>query len=58
MKEKLNRPEPKRIKMPPLVDRSKDYDIMRWDEYELETNENHKQNNPQSLSKLESDQTN
>lgn len=58
MEEKLNKPEPKKIRMPPLVDRSKDCDIMRWDTQDLDTNENNSENNSQSISELESDSTN
>ena len=59
MEEKLNRPEPKKIKMPPLVDRSMEYDTMSWDSDTFgTTNENHSQDNSQSISELESDSTN
>jgi hypothetical protein len=55
MEEKLNKPEPKKIRMFPLVDRSKDCDTMRWDTQDLDTNENNSENNSQSISELESD---
>ena len=56
MNEFKNKPEPKKIKMPPLVDRSKDYDTMSWLEQTLETtNENYSENNSEGLSELESD---
>jgi len=59
MEEKLNRPEPKKIKMPPLVDRSRMYDTMDWYDTKLEQpNENHNKNDPQSLSELDSLQGN
>ena len=49
------RPQPKKIRMPPLVDRYKEYDRMYGDETENATqNENHHENNPQSISELES----
>ena len=55
MEEKLNKPEPKKIRMPPLVDRSKEYDTMGWVDETLEnTNENHSENNSESVSELES----
>jgi hypothetical protein len=57
MIEKLNKPEPKKIKMPPVVDRNKEYDTM---EFELDyppiktKDEDHKQNNSESISELDS----
>jgi hypothetical protein len=55
MEEKLNKPEPKKIKMPPLVDRSRMDDTMDWYDTKLEkSNENHNKNNSQSISELES----
>lgn len=57
MDESQKRKEPKKIKMSPLVDRSRDYDTMEYD-YDYppanEQDENTKQNNSQSISKLES----
>jgi hypothetical protein len=57
MIEKLNKPEPKKIKMPPVVDRSNYYDTMEYD-YDYpptkEQDENTKQNNTQSVPELES----
>lgn len=56
-----NKREPKKIKMPPLVDRSKWYDTMSWsdDNFGIETkHEDYSKNNSQSISELESDQTN
>lgn len=55
-----NKPEPKKIKMPPLVDRSVMYDIMDWsDDIWIKTkNENHTENHSESISELESDKTN
>lgn len=50
--------EPKKIKMPPLVDRSMWYDTMSWCELTNKldkTNEDYSENNSQSISKLESD---
>jgi hypothetical protein len=55
MEEKLNKPEPKKIKMPPLVDRSKEYDILGWHDANLEeTDENNSKNDSQSIQELES----
>lgn len=63
MEEKLNKPEPKKIKMPPLVDRSCIEDTMGFTEptwhyrkllEALKNNEDNKQNNSQSISELES----
>ena len=54
-----NRPEPKKIKMPPLVDRSNAYDTMSWSDDSFGRNdENNSENNSQSISELESDSTN
>ena len=52
-----NKPEPKKIKLPPLVDRSQWYDTMSWVDDSLETKsiyEDHQQNNSQGLPELES----
>lgn len=62
--------EPKKIKMPPLVDRSSVYDTLSFDndtlplpsEYKTywkirTVDEDHKQNNSQSIQQLESDST-
>lgn len=51
--------EPKKIKMPPLVDRSMWYDTMSWCELDSVTDqkksdENNSQNNSQSIPELES----
>lgn len=55
MDEKLNKPEPKKIRMPPLVDRSKMYDTMSWDGDAFgEPNENHSENNSEGLPELDS----
>jgi hypothetical protein len=51
---KLNKPEPKKIKMPPLVDRSKYCDTMDWNTQDLDVDENYQQNNSESVSELES----
>lgn len=52
---KLNKPEPKRIKMPSLVDRTREYDTMSWNEDSFgKTDENHSENNSESISELES----
>jgi hypothetical protein len=56
MIEKLNKPEPKKIKMPPLVDRHNECDTMEFDRDYPPTqinNEDHHKNNSQSISKLE-----
>ena len=59
MDEKLNKPEPKKIRMPPLVDRSKMYDTMSWDGDAFgEPNENHSENNSEGLPELDSLQGN
>ena len=61
MRELKNKPEPKRIKMPPLLDRSNQYDTLSFDSSEHTTeqsNENHQQNNTQSIQQLESDPKN
>jgi hypothetical protein len=59
MEEKLNRPEPKKIKMPSLVDRSQMDDTMDWYDTKLEQlNENHNKNDSQSISELDSLQGN
>ena len=56
MEEKLNKPEPKRIRMPPLVDRSNECDTIGWiDELLEKDNENYNKNHSQSISELESD---
>lgn len=58
MKDLKNRREPKKIKMPPLVDRTKEYDTMSWCEQDkTKHNENYNQNNSQSIQQLESDKT-
>ena len=52
-----NKPEPKKIKLPPLVDRSQWYDTMSWVQTDLEktkTNEDNSQNDSQGLPELES----
>lgn len=57
MEEKLNKPEPKKIKLSPLVDRSQWYDTMSWVDDSLEkpkSYEDNSQNNSQGLSELES----
>ena len=54
----VKRREPKKIKMPPLVDRSNTYDTMSWDDDSFGRNhENNSENNSQSISELESDST-
>lgn len=55
MSDLKNRPEPKKIKMPPLVDRSQCCDTMGWSE--AITNETNSQNDTQSVQQLESLQT-
>ena len=58
MDEKLNKPEPKKIKMPPLVDQTREYDTMSWYEDSFgKTNENYRQNNSQSIPELEAYET-
>jgi hypothetical protein len=58
MDELRNKPEPKKIKMPPLVDRSKMYDTIGWhdiDEHWIkEKYEDNNENNSQGLPELES----
>ena len=63
MNEFKNKPEPKKIKMPPLVDRSCIGDTMvfsesAWNDRKLlealKNNEDNSQNNSQSISELES----
>lgn len=55
MEENTKRREPKKIRMPPLVDRYKEYDRMYGDEQEsTNTNENHNENDSQSIPELES----
>jgi hypothetical protein len=55
MSDLRNRPEPKKIKMPPLVDRSQEYDIMEgYEPINHNTNETNNQNNPQSVQQVES----
>lgn len=58
MQDYNKRPEPKKIKMPPLVDRSSEYDTLSFDEDTLPEPkplyEDHRKNNSQSISKLES----
>lgn len=62
MEEKLNKTEPKKIKMPPLVDRSCIEDTMGFTESTwhdrklleaLKNNEDNSENNTQSISELE-----
>ena len=57
MDESKNKPEPKKIKMPPLVDRSKMYDTMDWQGDDLWTkpNENHHENYSEGIQQLESE---
>ena len=61
--DKINRPEPKKIKMPPLVDRSSVYDTLSFDNDTLYvgldksieiTDEDNRKNNSQGISELES----
>jgi hypothetical protein len=60
MDDSLKRPQPKKIKMPPLVDRSQAYDTLPFDNDTLyETpktidNEDNPENDSQSISELES----
>jgi len=52
-----NKPEPKKIKMPPLVDRSQLYDTMSWNNEPLTTDssdEDYSKNNSESIPKLDS----
>ena len=60
MSEFKNKPEPKKIKMPPLVDRSNEYDTMSWYDGSTnsQTNENYQQNNSQGIQQLETKQIN
>ena len=59
MEEFKNKPEPKKIKMPSIVDRTQMYDMMSWsDDIGTKENEDHTKNNTQSLSELESDKIN
>lgn len=60
MNDSLKRQQPKKIKMPPLVDRSEAYDTLSFDNDTLyETpkqikDEDNSENNSQSISELES----
>lgn len=55
MSDLKNKPEPKKIKMPPLVDRSQEYDIMEgYEPTDHKTNETDSQDNTQSISELDS----
>ena len=57
MDEFKNRPEPKRIKMPPLVDRSKWCDTMEYESdlsLKKDKDENYSENNSESISELDS----
>jgi len=63
MDDSLKRPQPKKIKMPSLVDRSQVYDTLSFDndtvcnscqQSNLVTNEDNSENNSQGLSELES----
>jgi hypothetical protein len=60
MSEQQKKPEPKKIKMPPLVDRSEAYDTLSFDNdtlyeiYKSIDNENNPENNSQSIPELES----
>lgn len=57
MNEFINKPEPKKIKMPPLVDRSQLYDTLSWDNEPLITDssdEDYSKNNSESIPKLDS----
>lgn len=59
MVEKLNKPEPKKIRMPPLVDRYNIDDTMDCHSETVgTTDENYSKNNSQSIQQLESDSTN
>lgn len=55
-----NKPEPKKIKMPPLVDRSNEYDtIAYYDGTRHQSfNENHNQNDQKSIQQLETESSN
>jgi hypothetical protein len=60
MDDSLKRPQPKKIKMPPLVDRSQAYDTLSFDNdtlYEISKtidNEDNPEIDSQSISELES----
>jgi hypothetical protein len=63
MSDYYKKQEPKKIKMPPLVDRSQVYDTLSFDndtvcnscqQSNLVTNEDNSENNSQGLSELES----
>ena len=59
MDELRNKPEPKKIKMPPLVDRSQTYDTIGWHDIDdlwikKEKHEDNNENNSQGLPELES----
>jgi hypothetical protein len=61
MEEKLNRSEPKKIRMPPLVDETNWYDMLWLDNDKISSvtnNENYSQNNSESIQQLESDKAN
>lgn len=61
MSELKNKPEPKKIKMPSVVDRSQWYDTMSWvgndSARDIKPNEDNQQNNSQSIQQLESEST-
>ena len=60
MEENKNKSEPKKIKMPPLVDRSVMYDTMSWidvNDVWIKPNEDYNKNNSESIQQLESDET-
>ena len=52
MEETPKRREPEKIRMPPLVDRYKEYDRLYGEQTENTTNENHNENDSQSVSEL------
>ena len=62
MDEYKKRPEPKKIRLLPVVDRSSEYDTLSFEGDTLyvpdtnieQTDENNRKNNSQSVSKLES----
>jgi hypothetical protein len=57
MDEFKNKPEPKKIKMPPLVDRSLLYDTMSWSDDDFgkqNSYEDYSKDNSQGLSELDS----
>lgn len=62
MDDYLKRRQPKKIKMPPLVDRSQAYDTLSFDNdtvynntsKPIKTNEDNPENDSQSISELES----